>query len=104
VGGEPAAPPAGGVDGDAQPSGDLGVGRPAGRQQHDPGAQHLPVRGGLAALQTLETMTIAGGQHQLAGTGGGHGQAPLGGDHVDDGARQHARPDPGCAATLQAAR
>jgi hypothetical protein len=37
-GGEPAAPLAGGVDGDAKPSGDPGVGHPAGGQQHDLGA------------------------------------------------------------------
>jgi len=29
---------------------------------------------GLAALQPLEAMTVAGGQHDLAGTGGGHGK------------------------------
>jgi hypothetical protein len=104
MGGEPAAPLAGGVGGDAKPSGDGGVGHPACCQQHDLGAQHLPVRGGLAAFLALEAMTITSGQHQLAGTGGGHGQAPLGGI-TSTTVRKLARSDaPGCAATLQAAR
>ncbi len=71
--GEPAPPPAGSIDADAQVRGDAGVIPAPGGGQHDLSPQPVPVRGLGAADAHLQGRAPGGGQRDRHGVAGGHG-------------------------------